>query len=108
MSEETTIPQKKDDYSVSYVDRQGTADIYSNLDLTYLEDESYQVTIGIFRLAQLDGVAKVDGETLSFEDEVYKVKGIIIVQDNKAELTITESGFEYINPGDVFEFSEKL
>lgn len=108
VSEETAIPQKKDDYSGSYVDRQGTEDIYSDLDLTYLEDGLYQATIGIFRLAQLDGVAKVDGETLSFEDEVYKVKGIIIVQDNKAELTITESGFEYINPGDVFEFSEKL
>lgn len=108
VSEETAIPQKKDDYSGSYVDRQGTEDIYNNLDLTYLEDESYQATIGIFRLAQLDGVAKVDGETLSFEDEVYKVKGIIIVQDNKAVLTITESGFEYINPGDVFEFPEKL
>jgi len=107
-SEETAIPQKKDDYSGSYVDRQGTENIYSDLDLTYLEDESYQATIGIFRLAQLDGVAKVDGETLSFEDEVYKVKGIILVQDNKAVLTITESGFEYINPGDVFEFSEKL
>ena len=108
VSEETALPQKKDDYSGSYVDRQGTAEIYNNLDLTYLEDESYQATIGIFRLAQLDGVAKVDGETLSFEDEVYKVKGIIIVQDNKAVLTITESGFEYINPGDAFEFSEKL
>lgn len=59
-------------------------------------------------MGQLDGVAKVDGETLNFEDEVYKVKGTIIIQDNKAVLTITESGFEYINPGDVFEFSEKL
>ena len=36
VSEETAIPQKKDDYSGSYVDRQGTEEIYNNLDLTYL------------------------------------------------------------------------
>ena len=108
VSEETAIPQKKDDYSGSYVDRQGTAEIYNNLDLTYLEDESYQATIGLYRLTELEGVAKVDGETLSFKDDGMQVKGIIIVKDNKAVLTITESGFEHINPGDVFEFSEKL
>lgn len=88
--------------------RQGTAEIYNNLDLTYLGDESYEATIGIFRLGQLDGVAKIDGETLSFEDEDMQVKGIITIQDNMAVLTITESGFEYINQGEVFEFSEKL
>lgn len=108
VSEEMAIPQKKDDYSGSYVDRQGTSEIYSNLNLTYLEDESYQATIGLYRLTELEGVAKVDGETLSFKDDGMQVKGIISIQDNKAVLTITESDFEYINPGDVFEFPEKL
>ncbi|MCQ4935958.1 hypothetical protein [Anaerotignum propionicum] len=108
VSEETIIPPKMEDYSGSYVDRQGTAEIYNNLDLTYLEDESYQATIGLYRLTELEGVAKVDGETLSFKDDGMQVKGTIIIKDNMAVLTITESGFEYINQGDVFEFSEKL
>lgn len=108
VSEETAIPQKKDDYSGSYVDRQGTAEIYNNLDLTYLEDGLYEATIGLYRLTELEGVAKVDGETLSFKDDGMQVIGIISIQDNMAVFTITESGFEYINEGDVFEFSEKL
>ncbi|NCC16389.1 MAG: hypothetical protein EOM28_08575 [Clostridia bacterium] len=107
-SEETDIRSKMDDYSGSYVDRQGTADIYSELDLTYLGDKAYEATIDLFRLTELEGIAKVDGETLSFEDEDMQVKGTIVIQDNIAVLTITDSGFDYIKQGDVFEFSAKL
>ncbi|WP_206459226.1 hypothetical protein [Anaerovorax sp. IOR16] len=107
-SEETVILPKKDDYSGSYVDTQGTADIYSKLDLTYQGDESYEATVALYRLTELEGVAKTDGETLFFEDQDRQVKGTIIIQDNMAVLTITESGFENINQGDVFEFFVKL
>lgn len=108
VSEEMAIPQNKDDYSGLYVDRQGTAEIYNKLNLTYRGDGSYEATIGLYRLTELEGVAKVDGEILSFKDDGMQVKGMINIQDNMAVFTITESGLEYINPGDVFEFPEKL
>ena len=92
----------------SYVDRQGTEDIYSQLDLVSQGDGLYDVTISLYRLAALEGIAESDGNTLSFEDEAMKVKGVITIQKTGAVLTITESEFEAINQGDVFEFPEKL
>ncbi len=92
----------------SYVDRQGTEDIYSQLDLVSQGDGLYDVTISLYRLAGLEGIAESDGNTLSFEDEAMKVKGVITIQKTGAVLTITESEFEAINQGNVFEFPEKL
>lgn len=102
-----TVPEK-DDYSGSYADMQGTEDIYDELDLVYQGDGLYEVMICIYRVTTLDGIAKADGGILYFEDEVGKVKGEITIQDAGAVFTVTESEFEYINQGDVFEFPQKL
>ncbi|MCH5343288.1 MAG: DUF1311 domain-containing protein [Acetatifactor sp.] len=105
---QTVSVPKTDDYTGFYADMQGTSDVYSELVLTYLGDGIYEATIGLYRLTTLEGKARVDGEVLSFEDEDFKVKGEIYIQDEGVVFTATESEFIYIKPGDVFEFPEKL
>lgn len=100
--------QAIDDYSGSYVDRQGTENIYSELDLKYLENGVYEAEISLYRLTTLDGTAKTDGDKLTFEDAAIQIKGEITLQETGAVLTVTESEFADINPGDVFEFPEKI
>lgn len=97
----------EEDYSGLYVDTQGTSSVYSEIELVALEDGTYETTIGLYRITTMEGIARTDGDVLCFEDENIQVKGEIRIEDNSATLTITESGFEYLHPGDVFEFGEK-
>ncbi len=106
-AQESAAQEPIEDYAGLYVDTQGTGDIYSQLNLLYLGDGLYDAVIGLYRLTTLEGTAKVEGEVLSFEDEVMQIKGGIIIQDTGAVFRVTESEFEYINSGDVFEFPEK-
>ncbi len=96
-----------DRFSGCYVDTQGTEDIYSALLLTGQGDGKYGAEIGLYRLTTLEGTAKVEGDILFFLDEELQVKGRITIQDGGAIFTVTESEFEYIYPGDVFQFPIK-
>lgn len=107
-SGQTLEIQAIDDHSGSYVDRQGTEDIFSELDLNLLRNGIYETTISLYRLTTLDGTAKIDGDKFIFEDTVTQIKGEITFPESGAVLTITESEFVYINPGEVFEFPEKM
>lgn len=95
----------KNDYSGLYVDKMETDEIYSQLELTHLKYNSYQADISLYRLAALSGIAVADGDTLYFEAANPRVKGEIAVGGTGAVLTVTESEFEYLKPGYVFEFS---
>lgn len=97
----------QDRFSGSYVDTQGTEDIYSSLLLTSQGNGAYEAEIGLYRLTTLEGTAKAEGDTLTFTGQEPKVKGNIRFQDGGAVFTITESEFEYIHPGDVFQFPVK-
>lgn len=105
-----TVPAlETEDYSGLYVDTMGTpGTVYSELYLEYLGDGLYEISVSLFRLGRLDGKAEENGEVLLFEDLTINVKGEIWFQDTGAVLTITESGFEYLHPGDICTFSEKL
>ena len=104
---QTVTKPTKDDLAGLYVDTQGTSDIYSELKLVSLGDDTYQATIGIYRLTTLEGIATANNDTLSFEDPDFKVKGEISVQGTGVSFTVTESEFTYMSPGDVFEFPER-
>lgn len=95
------------DYSGTYVDKQGTEDIYSQLSLVSLEDRTYSAAISLCRLAFLEGTAEIDGETLFFKDTIIQVSGKITLSEGGAIFAITESEFADIAPGAVFEFPEK-
>lgn len=98
------VPVK--DYSGRYVDTQGTDVVYSELILTRQEDSSYQAEIGIYRLALFEGTAVQQGSLLMFEDPDMRVKGNIRISDGEAIFTVTESFFEYVTPGEGFEFTK--
>jgi len=91
-----------------YVDRQGTDEIYSELQIKYLQEGKYFVTIGLYRLTTLEGEALLEDEALLFEDEMFGVKGIIRVQGKETVFEVTESKFEYMKAGETFVFPEKL
>lgn len=97
----------QDRFSGSYVDTQGTEDIYSSLLLTSQGNGAYEAEIGLYRLTTLEGTAKAEGDILFFTGQEPKVKGNIRLQDGGAVFTVTESEFEYIHPGDVFQFPVK-
>lgn len=108
-TEGAVTTSEEDMYSGTYVDRQGTEDIYSELELRYLEEGVYEVFVGIFRVGASEGIARTEGEILLFEAEGEPlIRGEIRIQDSEAVLTITESDFSDIEAGQVFIFPEKL
>ena len=95
---------------LDFVDRQGTDDIYSELNIEETDRNNYTVTIGIYRLVTFEGKAIMQNDgTYEFEDNVLGVKGIIRVLDDSSGATfeITESDWALVNAGDVFEFPER-
>ncbi|MGN0341888.1 MAG: lysozyme inhibitor LprI family protein [Roseburia sp.] len=95
---------------LDFVDRQGTMDtVYSELTVEEAEENRYPTTISIYRLTTFDGnsVLQSDG-VYEFEDETLGVRGIIRVIDggSGAIFEITESDWDLVNVGDVFEFPE--
>lgn len=100
--------EKIEEFLGHYVDRQGTEDIYSELQLTMKSDGTYEAIVGLYRLTTLEGPVTMEGDVLVLEVPEMGLRGEISVKDGQAFLTITDSSFEYINKGDVFTFPEKL
>lgn len=92
------------DYSGCYVNTMGTDEVFDELKLKLLEDGSYQTEISLYRLTTLEGRAVLYGDMLVFSDPVVGVKGNIRLLENVLIFTVTESYFEYLTPGEGFEF----
>ena len=95
---------KSRDYSGYYVNTEGTDSVYDELKLELLEDGTYKAELGIYRLVLLEGTATVYGDMLVFVDDSLGVTGNIQFREDKAIFTVTESDFEYLTPGEGFEF----
>ena len=96
------------DLSGMYTDKQGTEDIYSELELVQQGDGiTYDVSIGLYRLCLLEGLAQVQEDgTLAFVGGPPDVKAVITIDGEQAEVEITVSEFEYLHPGDVYAFPD--
>lgn len=94
----------REDFTGTYVDRQGTDTVHSELKIVPADDGTYAVTIGLYRLTTFEGVGVPDGDKLLYEDDM--IKGEITIQGEEAMLYVTESDFEYIGRGDRFVFPE--
>lgn len=95
---------------LDFVDRQGTADIYSELIMERTAGNNCTATILLYRLTTLDGNAIMQNDDVyEFEDETLGIKGIIRVLDGGSWATfeITETEWSLVNVGDVFEFQER-
>lgn len=99
-------PKNQIDYSGKYTDKQGTTDIYSELELQLQADGSYAFTMGIYRLTTFDGIATYKDGELHFVTDEPTVEGNIVINGDNAEVTITKSISEYINVGDTYNFPD--
>lgn len=102
-----TVEPFKIDYAGRYVDTQGTMESYSNLYITEESDGTYTIEVDIYRLVALEGTAKLERGILKFIDEAKEIRADIIVNDESATFTVTESKRDNIKSGDIFDFPEK-
>lgn len=97
------------DYSGCYRDMQGTDEVYSDLTLSRQEEGNglYDASIGLYRLAFLEGIAQVQEDgTLLFVGGPPKVQAVITIDGEQARVEFTVSEFEYIEPGYVYTFPD--
>ena len=95
------------DLSGTYTDRQGTAEIYSELDLEQTGEGVYSFSLSLYRLALLEGTAEYQDGILHFVSEQPRfVEGDITVSGSEASVTITESELPEITPDHVFRFPD--
>ena len=81
-----------------------------NLEIAKGEDGKYIVQIGIFRLTTLDdGVGELTAEGMTFtatDAAGNPIGGIITVEDNIATVTFTDSTWDLIENGTVYQYSK--
>ena len=75
--------------------------------LDYLGAGTYDVEIDSHEQGKLKGLARNEGDAVSFADNELKVKGTISFEDTGAVLTVDESEWEEMAAGTVLEFPEK-
>ncbi len=103
----TVLPEADHpDLTGVYTDKQGTADVYSELELALQADGTYKVTMGLYRITTLEGTAVWRDGTLHFTSKTPAVEADITVADGGAEVTVTASEQAYISPGDVYAFPD--
>lgn len=98
---------EKKDVSGTYLDKQGTSDIYSELTLTLQADGTYAAKIGIHRIGETTGIAKWDGDVLRYsaKDPYPSVMADISVIDNKAKVKFTTDGAGF-HIGETYSFPD--
>ena len=97
------------DYSGRYTDKQGTAEVYSELELSRNEDGTYAVNLSIYRTISMVGTAEeTEAGRLRFDCHVPDIHaaGDIVIDGGTAELTITESDTYLLDPGMVYRFPD--
>ena len=99
----------------TYVDTQGTDEVYSSLELYDRGDGTYDATISLYRLTTLNGMAALrydrsDG-MLYFTSDDQLVEAVIAFSGDTstpdaAAITITYSEFDGLEAGDTFHFPD--
>lgn len=112
-----TKQAEKEDVSGIYTDKQGTADVYSQLTLALQPDGSYAVEISVYRTTELEGTAVWEGDMLRFTSEDPYVLADISVTGSQAEVMVitdtagvlTEDTYSFPDgaPGECPEQTEK-
>ena len=89
-----------------------TNDINSKLTIKEANPQTggYYVDFFFYRLAHADGYANMSGDKLSINqgsvNDDQNFRGIFERTHNGIRFTVTESGFSYLKPGDVFEYKK--
>ena len=102
---EDTKQAEKEDVSGIYTDKQGTADVYSQMTLALQADGTYAVEISIYRTTELEGTAVWEGDTLRFTGEDPYVLADISVTGSKAEVMVITDAAGVL-AGDVYSFPD--
>ena len=92
--------------SGTYADRQGTEKVYSDLTLSRKDDGTYSVSMGLYKLAALEGTAEYEDGTLHFVCSAPPVEGDISVEGGEAVFTVTASDFPHLPVGEVYRFAD--
>lgn len=70
----------------------------------------YYADFFFYRLAHADGYANISGDKLSINqgsvNDDQNFRGIFERTQNGIRFTVTESGFTYLKPGDIFEYKK--
>lgn len=106
---EETPKEEPADYSGRYTDKQGTTEVYSELELSRNEDGTYEVNLSIYRTISMIGTAaETEAGTLHFDCYVPDIHaaGDIVIDGETAELTITESDTYLLDVGMVYRFPD--
>ncbi|OON85188.1 hypothetical protein BXO88_13600 [Oribacterium sp. C9] len=102
--ESFTLPER--DIYGTYVDNQGTGDVYSSLVLRKGWENEDEAVISLYRVGETSGTFtdKGNGE-LSYESNDGNVKGIIRINGWKgADFEVTEAKDSALSAGDKFDF----
>ena len=89
-----------------------TNDINSKLTIKEANPQTggYYVDFFFYRLAHADGYANMSGDKLSINqgsvNDDQNFRGIFERTHNGIRFTVTESGFNYLKPGEVFEYKK--
>lgn len=102
---EDTTQAEKEDVSGIYTDKQGTADVYSQLTLALQADGTYAVEISVYRTTELEGTAVWEGDTLRFTGKDPYVLADISVTGSKAEVMVITDAAGVLT-GDVYSFPD--
>ena len=98
-------PDEPVDRSGRYTDKQGTDQVYSELELSRNDGGGYTVTLGIYRVTTLEGTAAEEDGVLHFAaSSGPAVEGDIVVSGETAEVTITASDFSDMPVGSIYQF----
>ncbi len=87
-----------------------TNDIHSKLTIKEANPQTggYYADFFFYRLAHADGYANISGDKLSINqgsvNDNQNFRGIFEKTQNGIRFTVTESGFNYLKPGDMFEY----
>ncbi len=96
---------EKADVSGIYTDKQGTADVYSQLTLALQADGTYKAEISVYRTAELEGTAVWEEDMLRFTSEDPYVLAEISVIGGKAEVAVITDAAGVLS-GEVYSFPD--
>lgn len=80
-----------------------------NLEIAEGDNGQYIVQIGIYRLTTLEGVGELteDGMRFTATDAAGNpIVGVITVEDQTATVTFTDSTWEYLPDGSVYQYTK--
>ncbi len=88
----------------TYVDHQGSTDIYSSLMIRNGWEGDTEAIISLYRLAMLKGHVTREGNILHYTDNDFNLTGTITYGWDGAIFAVETSDFDNVNAGDIFTF----